>query len=111
MGIEKAVEHESKADTNCNWGCWYSHQRIRSRTGGLGKNGMGTDSELHHYLGWLEYWGESWRLEKTYSYSNFSEKPSANANGKNSQGIIIIIIWCFWYSHQRVHTRTGGLGN
>ena len=34
-----------------------------------------------------EYWEESWRLEETHCRSNSSEKPSANADVKNSRGV------------------------
>ena len=34
----------------------------------------------------LEYWEDSWRLEVTCCHSNFSERPSSNADEKNSQG-------------------------
>ena len=33
---ETTVEHESDGDTNRNWCSWNSHQRISTRTGGLG---------------------------------------------------------------------------
>ena len=33
-----------------------------------------------------EYWEESWRLEDTCCHSNSSERPSANADVKNSNG-------------------------
>ena len=36
--IEKTVEQESDSYINCNWSSWYSHQRIGTRTGGLGNN-------------------------------------------------------------------------
>ena len=38
------------------------------------------------------YWEESWRLEETCCHSNSNEKPSANADVKNSKLIIIIMI-------------------
>ena len=34
-----------------------------------------------------EYWEESWWLEEICSHSNSSERPSANTDVKNSQGI------------------------
>ena len=43
FGTEKPVEHESDDYTNCNWCSWYSHQRISTKTGGLGNNGVGGD--------------------------------------------------------------------
>ena len=41
--IIKTVEHESDGYTNCNWYPWSSHQRIGTRTGGLGNNGTSGD--------------------------------------------------------------------
>ena len=40
-------------------------------------------------LGWdrPEHWEESWRLEETCYHSNFRERPSANADMKNFQGV------------------------
>ena len=35
--LKKNEEHESDGDTNCNWSSWYCHQRIGTRTGGLGR--------------------------------------------------------------------------
>ena len=43
MGIEKIVEHESDGYTHFNWCSWYSHQKIGTRTGGLGNNGTSED--------------------------------------------------------------------
>ena len=39
----KNVEHKSDGYTNCNWGCWYIHQRIGSRTEGFGNKGTSGD--------------------------------------------------------------------
>ena len=36
--LKKTVEHESDDYTNCNLCSWFSHQRVRTRTGGLGTN-------------------------------------------------------------------------
>ena len=35
QGIEKAMEHESDDDRNCNWCSWYSHQKIDTGTWGI----------------------------------------------------------------------------
>ena len=35
--LKKIMEHKSDGYTNCNWCSWYSHQRISTWTGGLGK--------------------------------------------------------------------------
>ena len=43
-------------------------------------------SKLLHHWDWPDYWKESWRLEETCSHSNSSERLSANADVKNSQG-------------------------
>ena len=39
--------------------------------------------KLQCYWDHSEYWGESWILEETCCYSDFSERPSANAGVKN----------------------------
>ena len=44
-------------------------------------------SKLLHYRDWPECWEESRRIEKTCRHSNYNERPSANANMKNSQGV------------------------
>ena len=36
LGIEKTVEHESDGFTKCNWCSLYRHQRIGTKTRGLG---------------------------------------------------------------------------
>ena len=41
-------------------------------------------SKLLHYWERPECWEESWRLERTCYHSDSSEKPSANADVKNS---------------------------
>ena len=45
--------------------------------------------QWQHYWEGPEYW-ESWTLGKTCCHSNSSEKPSANADVKNSNESIII---------------------
>ena len=42
-------------------------------------------SKLHRCRERPEYWEKSWRLEETYCHSTSSERPSANANVKNSK--------------------------
>ena len=37
------MEHESDGDTNCNWHTRYCHQRIDTRTGGLGNKRTSED--------------------------------------------------------------------
>ena len=41
--LKKTVEYESDDYTHCNWCSWYSHQKIGTRTGGLGNNRTGAD--------------------------------------------------------------------
>ena len=53
---------------------------------------VGKPSKLLHYWEWPEYWEESWRLEGTCCHSKSSERPVANADVKNSNEQIIIII-------------------
>ena len=58
----------------------------------------------HHQNYRSEYWEESWRLEETCCHSDSCERPSANADEKNSQSAIIIsegdtnFYWLSWYS-------------
>ena len=40
---KKKVKHESDDYTNCNWYCWYSHQKIGKRSEGLGNNRTSRD--------------------------------------------------------------------
>ena len=57
-------------------------------TGGLGNKGEEwRPSKLLHCRERPEYWEESWRLEETCCHSNFRERPSANVDVKNSQGV------------------------
>ena len=44
----------------------------------------GWPSKRQYYWERPEYWKEFWRLEETCCHSNFSERPSANAEAKNS---------------------------
>ena len=92
-GIKNTVEHERKDYTN--WSCcfWYSYQRFGKRTGRLGNKRTIVrlfklqQFKLQHFLNRAGYWEVSWRLEVTCCHSNSSERPSANADVKNSQGV------------------------
>ena len=42
--LKKTMEHKSDGDTDCNWGSQYSHQRIGTRTGRLGKDRTSEDN-------------------------------------------------------------------
>ena len=44
--------------------------------------------ETIHYWDQSEYWEEFWRLEETCGHLNSGERPSANADVKNSQGVM-----------------------
>ena len=48
---------------------------------------VGRPSKLQYYTERPEYWEDSWRLEETWCHSNPSEKPSANADVKNSKRV------------------------
>ena len=39
---------------------------------------------LQYCWDWAEYWEEFWIFEETCCLSNFNERPSANADTKNS---------------------------
>ena len=47
--LKKTVEYERDDHTNCNWCFWYSHQKIGTRTGGLGNKRTGRDC-LNYYI-------------------------------------------------------------
>ena len=64
-------------------------------------------SKLLHYWERPEYWEESWRLEETCCHSDSSEKPSANADVKNSNEWIIIIIIIITIIMQKTRIRPG----
>ena len=53
-------------------------------TKGLIKGLEDLEVEGQNYWERPEYWEESWRLGETCCHSNSSERPSANANVKNS---------------------------
>ena len=44
-------------------------------------------SKQQHCWDQLEHWEESWRPEKACCHSDSCERPSANPNVKNSQGV------------------------
>ena len=56
------------------------------------RNKRTSGDNSNHSITWdqSEYWEESWRLETCY-HSDSSERPFANANVKNSQGVKIIM--------------------
>ena len=66
--------------------------KISSRTGRLGNNRISWDHPNYCIIEIGKNWEEFWRLEENCRHSNFSERPSANTNVKNSQGVTMIII-------------------
>ena len=71
------MEHEGDGDATCNVYTWNDPKR-------LGKWSC-RPFKLQHCWERPEYWGEeSWRLQETCCHSNSSERPSANADVKNS---------------------------
>ena len=98
---KKTMEHEGDGDTNSIQSLGKGSGRVRNRTMILTTPLLRLDRTPRKVLmtwGDLlsprqpEYWEESWRLEGTCCHSNSSERPSANAGEKNSQGVIIITI-------------------
>ena len=116
MGIEKTVEHESDGDTNCNWYTCYSHQRIGTRTGGLRNKrtsgdhpnisimviGQNTENSSGHLRN-LAVTQTPVRNHRPTLVSK-TRKGVNNCNNNNNN-------CCARYSHQRIDTGTGGLGN
>ena len=88
--LKKTMEYESDNYTYCNWCSWYSHQRIGTRTGGLGNSRISGDHSNYCIIEISQNTekspGETWGL------SDSSERPSANTDAKNSQGVMMIII-------------------
>ena len=74
-------------------GAFGSHQRIIKETGGLW-NRRRVESIQTTILYWdqPEHWEESWRLEEICYHSNFSKRPSADADVNNNNNTVIIII-------------------
>ena len=44
------MEHESDCNTDCKLCAWYSHQRIDTRTGGIGNKGMSGDHPNYNII-------------------------------------------------------------
>ena len=86
--LKKTVEHEGEVYANYNCSSQYNHQRINKKIGGLGNKGrVGTikTTALLRSARILR------RVLKTCCHWNSSERPSANTDVKNSQGVTIII--------------------
>ena len=66
---------------------------------------------LRHY-DQSEYWEESWWLAEICCHSSSSERPSANADVKNSQGVTaIIILNIIWTLLGNLKNNVGHEGN
>ena len=83
--LKKTVEHKKDGYTNCNWCSWYCHQRIGTRTGGLGNNRMSGDHSNYSIIEIGQNTEKSSGLLETCCLSNSSEKPSVNADVKTHQ--------------------------
>ena len=112
LASELKNEYVGDTETDCNWRVWNDTKRLgkkaerngNQRTSGDHPNNNNNNSnnnnnndgwrpsKRQHYWERPEYWEESWRLEKTCCHSDSSEKPSANADVKNSNEWIIIIM-------------------
>ena len=77
---KQTIEHEGDDCTNCNWCFWHSW-----RTWKLADEWR--PSKQRHNWKRPEYWEESWTLKEICCPSKSSEKPSANADVKNSKGV------------------------
>ena len=83
--IKKYTEHEGDGDTNCGWCTGNNPQRIAEGTGRLGNKRTSRDRPDYSIIKTVQ--NTEKRHEETCCHSNFSEKPSANAGVKNSQGV------------------------
>ena len=85
--FKKNVEHESGAFTNYYWCSWYCHERVNKGTTWLGNKGKSGYHPNYYTIKIGQNTEKSPGLGETCRHSNFSEKPSANADMKNSQGV------------------------
>ena len=81
------MEHESDVYTNCNCVLGTVPKRFLKT---LKLEEKWEPFNLQRYWDRPEYWEDSLRLEETCYQSESSERPSANADVKNSQGVITI---------------------
>ena len=80
------MEHAGDNYTNFNWCVGTVTKRLLKGLEDLEVGGK----KLLYYWERPEYWEESWKFEETCCHSNFSERPSANAEVKKTLIIIII---------------------
>ena len=79
------MEHESDGYINCNWCSWYSHQRIGTRTRGLGNNGTGGDCPSYSIFEIDQNTEKNpGNLRKLAVTLAPFERPTANTGVKNS---------------------------
>ena len=83
--LKKTMEHKSNGDTNCNWRTMYSQQRIDKRIGALGNKRTSGEHPNDSITKFGQNTKKNSGLEEICCHSNFNEKPSANADVKNSQ--------------------------
>ena len=70
------MKHESDDNTSCNWCPWYSHQRICTRSGGLGNKRTSGDHPNYYIIEFGQNFQESttilikWELCKKFKFDH-----------------------------------------
>ena len=80
--LKYAMEHEG--DTNCNWCTWNDPQKVNKRARGDGNRRTSGD---HSNYSIVEVDQKSLGYLRRPAVTCSSERPSANAGVKNSQGV------------------------
>ena len=81
LDFEKTVEHAGDNYTSCNWCFWYGKKRIIKGSEGLRSWRTSGDYPNNSII------ENGQNTEESSGDSNSSERPSANADVKNSKGI------------------------
>ena len=87
------MEHESDGNTNCNWCTWYNHQRTGIGTGGCGTKRTNGDHPNFNFIKIEQNTEKSpVDLRRLADTQTPMRNYYSNADAKNSQKSIIIII-------------------
>ena len=81
------MEHESDVYTNYNWCSWYIHRRIIKGTGGLENKRTSGDHPNYYIIETGQNNEKSSGDLRRLAVTQTSERPSANADVKNSQEV------------------------
>ena len=86
--IEKAVEHESDGETNCNWWPWTVSKCFGKKSGGIWNQRPSKSTELLKSVRILrrvlETWGDLLSLRLIWKTTNWCEKFTRDDNNINT---------------------------